>query len=47
LRRTLAVGDEAAPGPLCFSPERVRRPNSLRADIGAVYPLTNAILGEL
>jgi hypothetical protein len=47
LRRTLAGGDEAAPGTLRFSPERVRRPNSLRSDMGAFSPFPAAMLGEL
>jgi hypothetical protein len=47
LRRTLAEDDEAALGSLRFSPERVRRPNSLRSDMGAFSPFPAAMLGEL
>ena len=47
MRRTLAKDDEAALGSLRFSPERVRRPNSLRSDMGAFSPFTAAMLSEL
>jgi hypothetical protein len=46
-RLTLAEDGEAVLGALRFSPERVRRPNSLRSNMGAFSPFPAAMLGEL